>query len=112
MIHTLLSVEEIMRLLDMGLKVEKGKRWYGEPGVIDGNLKRAAVEADSGHATQLQRYLKEYVTKYDHQTFISTYPSLDIRHSSNFTGPKRGKKRTYELAPWGRFEDVMRGGEA
>jgi hypothetical protein len=103
------SVEEIYRLLDMGLKLEKGARWYGEPGVIEGNVKKAAIEAGSGRCTQLQRYLKEYVTKYDHRTWTSTYPSLDIRHGTNFTGAKRGKKRTYDLPYWGKFEDVING---
>lgn len=103
------SVEEIMRLLDMGLRVSKGQRWFGEPGIIDGRVKRAAIEAASGRPTQLQRYLKDYVTKYDHQTFASEFPSLDIRHGSNYTGPKRGKMRRYELPPWGRFAEVMHG---
>ncbi len=103
------ATEEIVRLLDMGLQIKGGARWYGEPGVIDAKLRAAFVEAASGRPTQIQRYLKDYVTKYDHKIFKTTYPSLDIRHGSNFTGPKRGKKRCYELPYWGRFEDVLVG---
>lgn len=101
------AVSEIVCLLEMGLRVDAGTRWYGEPGVIDGNLKKAALEATSGRPTQLQRYLTGYVTRYDHKVFKTTYASLDIRHGTNFSGPKRGKNRTWTLPYWGRFEAVV-----
>lgn len=101
------AIKEIVNLLEMGLKIERGIRWYGEPGVVDDKLRKAFVEANSGRSTQLQRYLKEYVTKYDHRTFNTEYSSLDIRHGTNFTGAKRGKHRCYTLPYWGRFEDVI-----
>lgn len=101
------STEEILRLLDMGLKVERGQRWYGEPGVVSEKFRKAFVEAQSGRPTQLQAYLKEYVTMYRHDTFQTANPNVDIRHGSNFTGPKRGKKRTYTLPYWGEFKNVI-----
>ena len=88
------STIRILELIEMGLKLEKGMRWYGEPGVVEGKLKKAALEAVSGRPTQLQRYLKEYVTRYDHKVFRTDLPNVDIRHGTNFTGPKRGKKRS------------------
>jgi hypothetical protein len=103
------ATEEVMRLLDMGLKVERGLHWYGEPGVVSEQFRKAFVEASSGRPTQLQTYLKEYVTHYKSEVFHTTLPNLDIRHSGNFTGPKRGKMRRYELEPWGRFADLMGG---
>lgn len=101
------STEEVMRLLNMGLKVEKGLHWYGEPGVVSGQFRQAFVEASSGRPTQLQRYLKVYVTKYDSVFFETTLPNLDIRHGTNFTGPKRGKRRCYTLPYWGKFADLL-----
>jgi hypothetical protein len=103
------STEEVMRLLDMGLKVDKGLHWYGEPGQTSEQFRRAFVEASSGRPTQLQAYLKDYITKYQTEYFRTEKPNLDIRHGSNFTGSKRGKSRRYFLEPWGRFEDVMGG---
>ena len=103
------STMEVMRLLEMGLKVERGLHWYGEPGVISEQFRRAFVEASSGRSTQLQAYLKEYITKYDTCFFCTNTPNLDIRHSSNFTGPKRGKKRCYEIPYWGKFEALLNG---
>ena len=104
------STEEVMRLLDMGLKVEKGLHWYGEPGVVSEQFRKAFVEASSGRPTQLQRYLEDYITHYRSEFFRTANPNLDIRHGTNFTGPKRGKMRTYELPYWGKFEDVINGG--
>jgi hypothetical protein len=101
------STEEVMRLLDMGLKVDKGLHWYGEPGQTSEQFRRAFVEASSGRPTQLQAYLKDYITKYDTEYFRTVQPNLDIRHGSNFTGPKRGKDRRYELPYWGKFAEVM-----
>lgn len=103
------STTEVMRLLEMGLQVSKGMKWHGEPGTVGEQFHRAYVEASSGRSTQLQGYLKDYVTKYGSMFFKTVLPNLDIRHNSNFTGAKRGKLRRYELAPWGRFADVMDG---
>lgn len=100
------STEEVMELLNMGLKVAKGMKWYGEPGLISDTYK-AFVHAESGRPTQIQRYLKNYIEKYNSESFSTVNPNLDIRHSTNFTGPKRGKKRCYELPYWGKFSDVI-----
>lgn len=105
------STREVINLLELGLKVEKGLRWYGEPGLISDTFKeycrRAYTESVSGKAHQLQRYLKEYVSHYTSEFFKTVKPNLDIRHGSNFTGPKRGNKRCYDLLPWGKFSDIM-----
>lgn len=101
------STEEVMRLLNMGLKVEKGLHWYGEPGVVSEQFRRAFVEASSGRPTQLQAYLKDYVSRYQTEYFRTKLPNLDVRHSSNFTGPKRGKNRTYDLPYWGKFSNLF-----
>ena len=100
------STREILGLIEAGFKIKRGMRWFGEPGVIEGKLKKAAIEAGSGRPTQLQRYLKDYITRYDHKIFRTNIPNVDIRHGTNFTGPKRGKKRCYELPYWGRFEEI------
>jgi hypothetical protein len=107
------STTEILRLLNMGLNVSKGMKWYGEPGLVSDKYKaylvRAFKEASSGESHQLQRYLREYVLRYKSEFFNTEVPNLDIRHDSNFTGGKRGKKRTFCLDHWGKFEDIMRG---
>lgn len=103
------SVSEILGLIDAGLKLEKGMRWYGEPGVVEGNLKKAALYADSGRPAQLQSYLRDYITRYGNKVFKTELPNVDIRHGNNFTGPKRGKKRCYEIPYWGKFAEIMNG---
>lgn len=99
------SIEERLSLIDQGVGVV---RHAGEPGCIpDGFQKKAARWAASGAPAQLQRYLREYLEKYRSDVFRTVNPNLDIRHGTNFTGPKRGKRRRYELPYWGRFSDVM-----
>jgi len=72
-----------------------------EPGVVP----KVRLYARSGRAMWLRSYLEDHLAKYGHKTFKTKLPNLDIRHGSNFTGPKRGNSRRYELPYWGRFED-------
>lgn len=103
-------VEERLDILEHGGKVEQQFLGCGEPGVVsDRALRKAREAAASGKPIQLQGYLQEYLRRYDHRSFGTVAPNLDIRHGSNFTGPKRGKKRCYSLPYWGRFEDVILG---
>lgn len=69
-----------------------------EPGV--------AKWAKSGRPVWLRGFLAEHMDKYESRTFKTKLPNLDIRHATNFTGPKRGKRRRYDLPYWGKFEDV------
>ena len=74
----------------------------GEPGATS----RLTRWATSGKPIWLRDYLKEHLAKYTSRTFKTELPNLYIRHGTNFTGPKRGKRRRYELPYWGRFEEV------
>lgn len=39
--------------------------------------------------------------------FCTKIPNIDVRHDNNFTGSRRGKKRRWELKPWGTMEDIL-----
>lgn len=43
----------------------------------------------------------------NYNRFRTTHPNIDIRHGGNFTGPRRGKHRCYELPYWGRIGDFL-----
>jgi len=102
------SIEERLSLIDEGVGVV---RHAGEPGCIpDGFQRKAEKWAKSGASVQLQRYLGDYLKKYRSEDFKTANPNLDIRHGSNFTGAKRGKKRRYELPFWGDFKELMQAG--
>ena len=104
------SVTERLEILEKGGRMDRQFLGCGEPGVVSERaLEKARKAAVSGKPIQLQRYLKDYLQRYEHKTFGTTNPNLDIRHSTNFTGPKRGKMRTYTMPYWGKFEDVMNG---
>jgi len=73
-------------------------------------LERVQRWAKSGRAVYLRPMLKEfsdYLETEREERFKTKVPNLDIRHSGNFTGPKRGKSRTWDLAPWGNLSDVL-----
>jgi hypothetical protein len=97
---------ERVRFLEDG--VAPGAFGKGEPGVVPAKvLQKVRQYAISGESVWLRDYLEDYLTRYTHRTFKTRLPNLDIRHGSNFTGPKRGNRRRYELPYWGRFADVI-----
>jgi len=100
------SIVEKLDLLNRGLAI---MRKAGEPGAFpDGFLAVAAKWAISGRCNHLVSSLEKYVKKYTHKDFVTTIPNLDIRHKTNFTGPRRGKQRTFEIPYWGKFAEVMK----
>lgn len=104
------SVTERLELLKDGSTITREFLGCGEPGVVSERALRTARDAArSGKPIQIQRYLNDYLRKYTSESFETQSPNLDIRHGTNFTGPKRGKKRCYELPYWGRFAEVMDG---
>jgi hypothetical protein len=87
--------------------VNAGEFGKGEPGVVPIDvIRKARRRATNGSSAWLRGYL-EYLTYYKHATFKTRLPNLDIRHGTNFTGPKRGGKRRYSLSYWGRFADLL-----
>lgn len=96
------SLKARLDLLDAPENIVK-KVYFGEPGASEIRLKRAREIAHSGSSAQLQWFLKDYIDAEKAEIFRTQIPNLDIRHQSNFTGPKRGKNRTFELPYWGKF---------
>lgn len=84
---------------------------HAEPGVTTPEaVSRAREIARSGSPAWLSPYLDKYLTRYTHKRFRTYMPLLDIRHATNFTGPRRGSRRRYTLPYWGRFENLIAGG--
>jgi hypothetical protein len=103
-------ITERLAILENGVDWDRQFLGCGEPGVISERaLDKARRYAASGSSVKLEPYLSEYLTKWNHKVFKTKNPNLDIRHVKNFTGPKRGKHRTFTLPYWGRFEDVVNG---
>jgi hypothetical protein len=79
-----------------------------EPGTC--RLERTVRIAKARHASKdLINRVTSYCEKYTMRPFSTKIPTLDIRHGGNFTGHWRGRRRTWDLPPWGKFEDVMKG---
>lgn len=104
------STTERLALLNGASRLTREMIGIGEFGVTNERMVRKAQEAaKSGKPIQLQRYIKDYLEKHGSGTFVTNVPNLDIRHGTNFTGPKRGKNRRCDLPYWGKFEDVING---
>lgn len=100
------SIEERLHLIESGIRA-MGK--LGEPGAFVPEAVRLARKATNGSADYLKKYFENHISTFGSDRFKTKTPNLDIRHGTNFSGPRRGKKRRYELPPWGRFEDVLNG---
>ena len=74
------------------------------------NLDKANHYATNGSSVYLKQYIQEQLDKEQYGVFNNKLPNLDVRHDRNFTGPRRGHKRRYELHPWGRFDKIMENG--
>lgn len=102
------TLNERLALLDRDRKLVRQIVFAGEPGLSKLRIEKARRWAESGRPVYLKQYLQDQLDKEKYGTFKTEVPNLDIRHDGNFTGPKRGKKRTYDVHPWGRFEDLIR----
>lgn len=96
--------KERLYLIEQGLGPA---RRFGEAGAVPDKIRKAAEIAVSGECKFLQPYLEDYLTKYSFAAFDTIVPNIDIRHGKNFTGPRRGKHRTYEIPYWGRFDELI-----
>lgn len=79
----------------------------GEPGANWLERTQRLIKPDTIH---LWKDIKSYITEYHAKDWKTKIPNLDIRHGDNFTGQRRGYRRTWELPYWGKFfEDVLNG---
>ncbi len=103
--------EELLKSLNARLELlnehgdEVKKIYQGEPGVS--KIRLAQEAAKSGKGVSLAPFIAEYLEKEVSEIWKNKQPNLDIRHNGNFTGPKRGKNRNYDMKPWGNFIEYM-----
>ena len=101
------TLDKRLSLLDKDRTLVRKIVFAGEPGLSKLRIENAQKWAKSGKPVYLKQYLKDQLDQEKYDVFKTKIPNLDIRHDNNFTGPKRGKKRTYEVPYWGRFERIM-----
>ena len=65
--------------------------------------------ANNGSAAYLRPVLPDFIELEKAETFETGIPNLDVRHGGNFTGPRRGRERTFNIPYWGKFENLIRG---
>jgi hypothetical protein len=95
-----------LEILDENWSIRKHVLFAGEPGVT--RVRKAQQLASSGRGVSLAKYLDEYLEAQKSDVFRTVLPNLDVKHDKNFTGPKRGKNRRYELEGWGTLYDIIK----
>jgi len=103
------TLNDRLNILDKDRRLARKIIFAGEFGLSKLRLEKAQRWAESGRPVFLKQYLQDQLDKEKYDVFRTKHPNLDVRHDRNFTGPKRGIKRCYELPYWGRFEDIMNG---
>ena len=109
----LASIQERLYWLNKGYEIQKGRLGAGEPGICEKGAIETALEAAYRRATcgrpvQLHPQLKSYIKEYPSGKFDTKLSNLDVRHRSNFSGPKRGRNLTKELPYWGTLETIIK----
>lgn len=101
------AVDEKLAILSDPSVVEMwpGRSRLGEPGTNYMHRSRRLFRDRA--LLPVWNKVKDYITKYNAKRFATTTPNIDIRHGNNFTGARRGNRRRYALAPWGRMEDIF-----
>jgi hypothetical protein len=101
------SIEERLYLIECGLRIVKK---LGEPGAFPEDIVKGARLAINGSHGYLAPFLDKHLKKFKSELFNTKIANLDIRHSGNFTGPRRGKRRCYSIPYWGDFKEVLNNG--
>jgi len=105
------DTEYRLKLLEDNDWLTKTMLFAGEPGVT--RLKEIQKWAKLGKGLSVMQHLRVYHEVDDYfksqksEAFRTEQPNLDVRHGDNYTGPKRGKNRTYYIEPWGDFKKMM-----
>lgn len=82
----------------------RGKRPIGEPGTVGEKAMR--ITSFPGYK-DLHAKVKNILIGLRAADFTTEIPNIDIRWGGNFTGPRRGGRRTKNLSPWGSMLDIM-----
>ncbi|MCP4648830.1 MAG: hypothetical protein GY853_01940 [PVC group bacterium] len=91
----------VLELLEKGLFIKSGLRWYGEPGLYI-NKYRNYIKR-SGITGELKKDFVSHINKYESSLFETDSPNVDIRHGDNFTGKKRGEEHCEKIPYWGKL---------
>lgn len=105
------TLELRMDIIDGDRAIAKSIANIYEPGYSRIKKKLASVQkwAASGRPVYLKGMLENVLELEKYETFETSIPNLDIRHDGNFTGPRRGRKRRWELPYWGKLADIIEG---
>ena len=120
----LTAIKEKVWMLENGFMIRKGMTGACEPGcrlpeeamvrVGRENMMLASLPCEPGIDINKEEYtsalaefkdLGKELGRWRAEAFRTELPNLDVRHSGNFSGGRRGKEKAWELPYWGRWKD-------
>ena len=103
------ALEKRLRLIRRDSRATKNIDHINEPGVS--KLSQKLIDrANSGSSAYLKHLLPDFIELEQHRVFNNKFGNLDVRHDLNFTGPRNGRQVLKEVPYWGKFNDVLKGG--
>lgn len=103
------ALQDRLELIGKDRRAPKCFAHFTEPGVTGEikDLEKLRKRAHGGTSAYLRPLLPDFIELEQYETFDTKIPSLDVRHGGNFTGPRRGRQRTYNVPYWGKFTDMV-----
>ena len=111
------SLKRRLYVLDRDMGLESTVDFLGEPGRSRLDMKKLSklrTLAESGKSAYLRpllKYFAQFLEQERSEVFRTKTPNIDIRHGTNFTGPRRGKRRRFVLEPWGSLPQILTKGD-
>jgi hypothetical protein len=107
------SAEAYLRAMEEKVELVTNPAWarkytsgrLAEPGCCDRDKTLLLLRPKS--VRFMTDAIMHYVDTYKCIEFKTKLPNIDVRHSNNYTGPHRGKKRCHSLEPWGTMEEII-----
>ena len=106
------DAEKLREVTEVQIEVCSDPNWHtvrrnrpvGEPGTVG---EKALKLTEGSKYVSLHNRIKDHLVGYHARDFTTEIPNIDIRWGGNFTGPRRGRKKTLHLEPWGTMADIM-----
>jgi hypothetical protein len=101
------AIDKRLDQIDKDRHFPKKVAQFNEPGLSRQSMK-LIDRANNGSSAYLKKLLPDFIELEKYETFATEIPNLDVRHGGNFTGPKHGKEKTFDVPHWGKFEDFLK----
>jgi hypothetical protein len=104
------ALERRLDLIDRDRQFPSKIDHLTEPGAS--KVKQKLLDrAEGGSAAYLRGLLPDFIELEKYEVFNNKIPNIDVRHGVNFTGPRWGRERTFEVPYWGTIDKIIKEGQ-